>query len=374
MNSGSSGLRRLATRTVIVLVLLGGAAAVGLHFATKALKTQVQQALGADSEVGDMTVGWSAIEVRGVRIHAPQGWPASDTLRAQHIVVTPDLRSLLSAKIHISSITVDDAYLSVWRTREGRLRLLPSLLENKKPATAGASSSTAPTVQIGAIELRGGVVEFFDSSVSARTNPGPHKLRLEQLQVNVDDLQVPALAGRTGLKLDGIIKGVQRDGALSLHGWAELADKNSELTTKLHGIDLLVLQPYLIKASETGVKRGTLDLNLTSNVRANRLHAPGTVTLTGLELSPSSGTFATYMGVPRQAVVAALKNRNDQIAVSFTLEGNLDDPQFSLNDSFAKRVGTAAAETLGISIEGLTRNVGNAAEGLGNTVKKLFGK
>jgi hypothetical protein len=374
MNSSSGGLRRLATRTAIVLVILGGAAAVGLHFATKALKTQVQQALGADSEVGDIAVGWSAIEVRGVRIHAPQGWPAPDTLRAQRIVVTPDLRSLLSAKIHISSITVDDAYLSVWRTREGRLRLLPSLLENKKPATAGASSSTSPTVQIGAIELRGGVVEFFDSSVSARTNPGPHKLRLEQLQVSVDDLQVPALAGRTKLKLDGTIKGVQRDGALSLHGWAELADKNSELTTKLHGIDLLVLQPYLIKASETGVKRGTLDLNLTSNVRANRLHAPGTVTLTGLELAPSSGTFATFMGVPRQAVVAALKNRNDQIAVSFALEGNLDDPQFSLNDSFAKRVGTAAAETLGISIEGLTRNVGNAAEGLGNTVKKLFGK
>jgi hypothetical protein len=366
--------RRLATRTAIVLVILGGAAAVGLHFATKALKTQVQQALGADSEVGDIMVGWSTIEVRGVRIHAPQGWPAADTLRAQRIVVTPDLRSLLSAKIHVSSITVDDAYVSVWRTREGKLRLLPSLLENRKPAASGASSSSAPAVQIGSIELRGGVVEFFDASVSARANPGPHKLRLEQMQVNVDDLQIPALSGRTKLKLDGIIKGVQRDGALSLRGWAELADKNSELTTKLHGIDLLVLQPYLIKASETGVKRGTLDLDLTSNVRANRLHAPGTVTLTGLELSPSSGAFGTFMGVPRQAVVAALKNRNDQIAVSFALEGNLDDPQFSLNDSFAKRVGTAAAETLGISIEGLTRNVGTAAEGLGNTVKKLFGK
>jgi hypothetical protein len=368
----SSGFRRFAIGTTITLAVLAGGGIIGLHVATKALKNQVQQALGADSEVGDIAVGWSAIEVRDVRIHAPQGWPAADALRARRIVVTPDLRSLLSANIHVSSITVDDAYLSVWRTRDAHLRLLPSLLEAKTQTTAaGATSSgAAPAVQIGTVELRGGVVEFFDASVRQPA----HKLRLEQLHANVDDLHVPALSGRTKLMLDGVIKGVQRDGALSLRGWAELADRNSELSSKLRGVDLVALQPYLIKASETGVKRGTLDLDLNSAVRANRLHAPGIVTLTGLEMAPSSGAFGTFMGVPRQAVIAALKNRNDQIAVTFTLEGNLNDPQFSLNDSFAKRIGTAAAETLGISIEGLTRNVGNAAQGLSNTVKRLFGK
>ena len=35
-----------------------------------------------------------------------------------------------------------------------------------------------------------------------------------------------------------------------------------------------------------------------------------------------------------------------------------------MNDSFAKRVGASIADTLGIGLEGLTRNVGNAAQGL----------
>ncbi|MGE5651356.1 MAG: DUF748 domain-containing protein [Bacillota bacterium] len=355
-----------------VLIVLGAAAAGGLHMATKALKTQVEQALGADSEVGQIVVGWSTIEAHGVRIRAPKGWPAPDTLRAERVVVTPDLAGLFSAKVRVSRIAVDHAYLSVWRTRDGRVRLLPSLLE--KPRADGtqpaAASSPAPEVAIGSIELRDGVLEFFDASVRQPA----HKTRLDQLQVRVDDLRVPSLAGRTGLALDGTVKGVQRDGRVSIGGWAELADKNSEIATKLSGVDLGALQPYLIKASETGVRRGTLDLALQSTVRQNRLHAPGTVTLSGLELAPGNGAFGTFMGVPRQAVVAALKNRDGRIALHFTLDGNLNDPQFSLNDSFARRIGASVAETLGISIEGLTRGVGSAAQGLGGMVKKLFGK
>ncbi len=369
-------LQRALLVSGTVLIVLGASALAGLHVATKALKGQVEQALGADSEVGDIVVGWSTIEARDVRIRAPKGWPTPDTLRAERVVVTPDLAGLFSAKVRVSRIVVDRAYLSVWRTRDGKVRLLPSLLE--KPAAHGvqpaaapiAASTPGPEVGIGGIELRDGVLEFFDASV----RQPPHKTRLEQLQVRVNDLRVPSLAGRTSLALDGTVKGVQRDGRVSIGGWAELADKNSDIETKISGVDLVALQPYLIKASETGVKRGTLDLALHSTVRHNRLHAPGTVTLSGLELAPGNGAFGTFMGVPRQAVVAALKNRDGQIALRFTLEGNLNDPQFSLNDSFARRIGASVAETLGISIEGLTRGVGSAAQGLGGMVKKLFGK
>jgi hypothetical protein len=157
-------------------------------------------------------------------------------------------------------------------------------------------------------------------------------------------------------------------------GWAEIAQKNSDISLRLAGVDLVALQPYLIKAAETGVKRGSLDLSLKSTVHNNRLHAPGMITLNNLELAPTGSGFGTFMGIPRQSVVGALKNRNGQIAIHFTLDGNLDDPAFSLNESFARRVGASVAESLGISIEGLTRGIGGAAEGIGGAVKRLFGK
>jgi hypothetical protein len=227
-----------------------------------------------------------------------------------------------------------------------------------------------PAVTIGSIELHDSVLEFFDATVRQPA----HKVRLEQLEAKVSDLLVPSLAGRTHLQLDGVVKGMQRNGKLALNGWAEMADKNSEINSKLQGVDLVALQPYLVKAAETGVRHGTLDLNLKSTVHKNQLHAPGTLTLSDLELAPGGGAMSTFMGVPRQAVVASLKNRNGQIVVQFTLEGNLSDPQFSINESLSKRAGASIAETLGISIEGLTRGVGGAAEGFGGAVKRLFGK
>jgi uncharacterized protein YhdP len=360
-------LKRAAIVVVAVLGVTGAAVMVGLHFATKELKTRVEQALGAESEVAEIKVGLSSIELRGIRIRGPKGWPAEDALRAERIVITPDLAGLVSARLHVPKITVEQAYLSVLRTRDGRLRLLPSLLEKRGKATA--SDSGAPEVTIGSIELHDGTLEFFDATVRQPA----HKIRLEQLQASVDDLHVPDLKGRTAIDLNGVVKGVQRNGKLSIKGWAELATKNSEITTRLQGVDLVALQPYLIKASETGVKRGSLDLDLKSTVRNNRLHAPGTVTLKGLELAPSEGAMGTFMGVPRSLVISALKNRDDQIRVQFALEGNINDPQFSLNESFSKRMAASVAETLGISIEGLTRGVGNAAQGFGNAVKKLFG-
>ena len=365
-------MKRQVKRTLIIGIVLVGAiaaaAAIGLHLATRALKSQVEQALGPDSEVADITVGWSSIEARGVRIRAPKGWPAQDALRAERVVVTPDLLGLFSARLHVPRIMVDHPYVSVLRAHDGKLRMLPGLLD--RHADSGANDGTMPAFTIGTVELRHGVLDFFDASVRSPA----YRTRLEQVHARIDDLKFPSLTSRTGLQIDGVIKGARHNGRLAITGWAELANRNSEIATKLQGVDLGALQPYLIKASETGVRRGTLDLTLKSTVRGNHLRAPGTVTLSGLELASGGGPLATFMGVPRAAVLAALKNRKGQITVNFLLEGNLDDPHFSLNENFAQRIGAAVADALGISIEGLAHGVGGAVEGLGGVVKKLFGK
>jgi len=365
-----TGRKHWGLIVLTAFAVLAIAVIIGLHFATQALKGKVEQALGPDSEIGAITVGWTALEIDRLRIKGPPGWPAADALRAQRIVIVPDLIGLLSSKLRVHRITVEDGYISVLRARDGRLRLLPSLLETRAKGGAAQKGAAVPVVAIGTIELRDGVLEFFDATV----RQPPHKLRLEQLQAEVDNLHVPDLAGRTKIKINGVVKGVQRDGTLAIGGWAELADKNSELSTRLQRVDLKAFEPYLIKASETGVRRGTLDLDLKSTVRRNNLNAPGDLTLSGLELESSGGAFATFMGMPRNAIVSALKNSKDQIAVHFTLEGDLNDPHFSLNENLATRLGSGLAGTLGVSIEGLARGVGNAAHGVGSTVRKLFGK
>jgi len=357
-------LKRWALITLSAIALMVVVGAVGLHYAVRQLKSQVEQALGPESEIEAIALGWSAIEIRGVRIRAPKGWPAADALRARRIIIAPDLRALVSANVEVKHITVEEAYVSVLRARDGRLRVVPSLLEAK------GAKITAPPVSIRTIELRGGVLELFDATVRQPA----HKVRLQQLQATIEDLHVPDLAGRTHIRIDGVIPGAQHRGTLAIRGWTELSSKDSEIATTLRGVDLVAFEPYLVKASETGVRRGTLDLDLKSTVRRNVLKAPGTLTLTNLELASGGGVMNTFMGVPRDAVISVLRNRDGKIRIQFTLEGNLSDPKFSLNESFSRRMASSLGETLGVSVEGLARGVGNAARGVGDAVMKLFGQ
>lgn len=362
-------LRRILIVLAALIVLLGIGAAFGLHYAAGALRDKVREALGPDSEVADIRLGWSAVEVSGVRVPAPKDWPTGDALRAERIVVTPDLNALFSDRqVRINRIVVDQAYLSVFRTRDGRLRLLPGMLE-KAPQDAKDTPPAIP-VSIDGVELNDAALELYDASIAKPA----HKIRLEQMRARVGALRLPELGGRTSLDLQGVAKGVQRDGRFSISGWIELASKDSEIATKLQGVDLVGLQPYLIKASETGVKQGTLDLDLKSTVKQNRLHAPGLLTVSQLELAAGKGGMATFMGMPRAAVVGVMKDKNGKITVKFALEGRLDDPQFSLNETFMKRVGTAMAEGLGISLESVARSVGSATQSIGSSIGKLFGK
>ena len=343
----------------------------GLHFGAKGLRGRVELALGPEAEVGEIRLGFSAVEVVKLRLKAPAGWPAPDTLRAERIRIAPDVLALLSGKVGISSIVVEGAYVSALRAADGKLRVVPSLLEKegeKKEAGKG------PAVSIGAIELKDGVLEFYNAAI----RKPPHRIRIEQLQAKVTDLQLPGLAAKSDLHLEGILKGVRHDGKIRVDGWMTFANKDSDIRSTLQGIDLVAFQPYLIKASEGGVKKGTLDLDAHTTVKAGHLRGPGTLTLSGVELE-SGGTF---MGLPRAAVTSYL-SKQGKISIKFVLDGKVDDPNFRLNENFSTRIAASLGDSLGLSLEGLAKGAGSlgqksveagggAAEGVGKAVKGLF--
>ncbi len=366
--------RLLIIASLLAALVLGGLAA--LQFATRSLKTQVEQALGPQGEVRDIRVGLTGLEISDVRIRAVSGktprWPGEDELRARRILITPSLMDLLTARLVISSIRIEGAYISMLRGKNGQMQVLPSLLTRQsQPVTPSANGQAAgnsgPHIVIGQIILADGTIEFFDASVRAT----PVKLRLEKIEASIGKVQLPDLSGQTAIQINGLLKGNRQDGHIAIDGSIELASKESGLTTKLRGVDMTVLQPYLIQAAETGVRRGTLNLDLNSSVSEGKLRAPGTLTLSDLELSTDSGTF---MGVPRSAAIGLLKDKQGKISVRFVLEGDINDPRFSLNEQFATRLGTSLADTLGISVESLARGVGSVGGGTARSIGESLGK
>jgi hypothetical protein len=352
-----------------VLALLVAGGIVGLRVAVEALRDRVVDTLGPESEIAELRVGWSSVDIEGLRITGPRGWPASDALRAERVTIVPSWRGVLSGQLRVQSITVIEPYLSALRTRDGQLQVLPGLLAGQQGAEPPADSRS---MTIDRITLHDGVLELFDASVAQP----PLEIHLEQVEATVLDVVAPAFVGRSRFDLAALLEGSRQDGTLTILGWAEIASRDSSLKTTIRSADLLALQPYLIRAGERGVQKGTLDLDLQSEVSRNRLRAPGQLTISGLEFDSTSGVFGTFMGLPRDAVVGALKNQRDQIAVSFVLEGDLDDPQFTLNEAFATRLASALAETLGVSLGGLATGAGalgqKGVEAVGAAVQQIF--
>ena len=362
----------LTTIVLVVLAVLGG-----YRMGVQMLQDKVVGALGPGSHLTELKVNWFTIELLGVRIDAPKGWPASRTFEAERVTIVPDLRTLFTQRIRISSIVIEKPYLSVLRN-PGKLILIPSLTEREPKSRSNEESARA--VMISTIELKDGSLDLYDATVSRP----PLRTRMEEIAGVIRDVAAPA-ADKTSFDLAGIVKGVKRDGTAKVSGWVGPAARDSSSRIALESVDLVSLQPYLVKKTDARVAKGTLDLNLASEVRNNNLNGTGKIILNDLTFAPSSGLFDTFMGLPRNAVISFLKDNNNSIDVDFTLTGNTKNPNFSLNENLSTRIATAMAGQLGVSIINVAEGVGSlgrrgmegassVADGVGSAVKRLFGR
>ncbi|HPR54697.1 MAG TPA: DUF748 domain-containing protein [Deltaproteobacteria bacterium] len=364
---------RTALLVLILAVALTVCVAAGYRVAVHALKGKVEQALGPDSEVGAIHVGWSGVTVEGLRIKGKGQWPAGDTIRADRVDIVPSLLSLFSDRYRIRSITVSKPYLSVLKTRNGRVLVVPGLLKGEDGRKETEEPAGKQNLTIGRITLDDGEIEFFDASVA---NP-PLRIDIEKINATVEDLAIPALTGRSAFELSGVVKGADRDGRVVLSGWSEIATKDSSVRMQLLSVDLVKLQPYISKTGDTKVRKGILDLDIRSEVRDNRLKAPGRLVISNLELGPSKGLFGTFLGVPRDAVLTFMKGRDGRISLDFTLEGDLNNPRFTLHEAFSERIAASLAETLGVGVKGLAEGAGSlgqkGVDAAGEVVKGIGG-
>ncbi len=268
---------------------IGGVAAlavagiVAFGAAVSVLKGEIAEALGPHSETSAIHVGISGVVVEGLRIPAESHWPSEDALRAERVSIVPSLRSLVSGDPYrIFSVKVTRPYLSALRTRDGKL-LLPALPTDSSATEPDASGSLS--LRIGEIALEDAVFESFD----ARVATPPAKVRLEQVEASIHDVQIPAEGGRSRFELDGVVKGATHDGHMHLAGWIDLDTRDSPIVTELRFIDFVPFQHYLIQRGEAGIRAGRFDLGFRSEVSARLLKALGRIRLIGLELEPGDG-------------------------------------------------------------------------------------
>jgi hypothetical protein len=364
--------RRLAIIAGATIIVVAAAGLIARQVIVETLKSRVVAVLGPLGTADSIDVTLSEIRLRNVRLRGFAGWPAGDTLQAKSVVIVPELRQLLSHRVHIDSITVDDFYLSVLHSADGRVVMLPNLKDSLERARQSEDGNKPKTdVFIGRVDMRRGSLDFYDAALGKN----PPKVHLHDVQASVAPLHFPALAERTNLQFTGLLSGPAHTGTVDFAGWIVLSSKDSQTTTTLKGVDLVTLQSYLLKHTEADIGSGVIDMSLQATVRDYMLHAPGTMTLTGLTLkSDAGGALGTFMALPKQAVVAALKDHRGRINLQFSLDGNLHDPHFSLREDLATRLGAGLAKALGVSVQGVAEGAGETVKSIGETLRGIFGK
>ena len=357
-------------------LLLAGAAvaAVALGvviFAAHDAKHRILQALGPRATVGSISLNYPTVTLHDVHVGAsdtPGAWPAGEEFDAQEVAVDISAASLWAYRrgepLAISDVRVHDGTLVMLRTT-GHLTILPALRDTSRANAAALQASqavapgeTATALVIEHLRFDRMAVDLYDATV-----PGgkPQHLRFEQVQGTVADLALPKLAQPIALDLQGVLKGVERDGQVSLKGSLTPPAHDANLAVRLVGVDMVALQPYLLRLGERSVKHGRLDLSMDAGVANREVHAPGELAITGLEFGDAEG--GTFAGIGRRAVLATLK-RDGRIALKFTLEGRTDDPKFSLDESLTVRLAAGLGESLGVGVKGVVEDVGGLFKGL----------
>jgi hypothetical protein len=357
-------------------LLLAGAAVVAVLlgiviFAAHDAKHRILQALGPRATVGSISLNYPTVTLHDVHVaagDAPGAWPADQEFDAREVAVDIGAASLWAYRrgepLAIADVRVRDGTLVMLRT-PGHLTILPALRDTSRAKAAALQASqalapgeTATALLIEHMRFDRMAVDLYDA-----TAPGgkAHHLRFEQVQGTVADLALPRLARPIALDLQGILKGVERDGRVSLKGSVTPPAHDANLAVRLVGVDMVALQPYLLRLGERSVKHGRLDLSLDAGVANRVVRAPGELTITGLEFGGAEG--GTFTGVGRRAVLAALR-RDGRIALKFTLEGRTDDPKFSLDESLTLRLAAGLGGRLGTGVKDVVEGVGNAFKGL----------
>ncbi|MDR5780422.1 DUF748 domain-containing protein [Caballeronia sp. LZ065] len=372
-----TGARRGALWAVGIIVTLVVVAIGGWLFVVHQMKERILETLGPNGSVEEIDVEFGHVTLSRVRLRGPKDWPAADAMRAERIVLDVDMRSLITRPIHLRSVSVDNYYLSIVRSADGRVRILPGLKETARAADARPDSRQADERAqeekvIDRVSFERGSMEFFDSSVQ---NP-PYRVLIGDARATIDRLHLPALNERTDLSMSGSIKGPQHTGTVSWGGWMVIANKDSQTRATLRSVDVQTLDPYLLKkaGARAAVTGGTIDMNVDATVKDNRIHAPGSLVLNHLQISDSGNPLDTFLSIPTKAAIAALKDRKEQIKLDFVLDGDLRDPKFSLSESLSKKLTAGFAKALGVSVEGVAKGTGDTVRGIGNALKNLLGQ
>ncbi|OLU29855.1 DUF748 domain-containing protein [Pseudomonas sp. PA27(2017)] len=189
-------------------------------------------------------------------------------------------------------------------------------------ASADASADKPLAIRIGEVSLKDGSANFADFSLRPNFATAVQQLngRIGTLDSTANKAAPVNITGKVDRYAPVSIKG-------SLTPFDPL--QSLDIATQFRQVELTTLTPYSGKFAGYRIRKGRLNLDLHYRINDGKLNADNKVLVEQLQLGEKVDS-PDAVDLPIRLAVALLKDTQGRISLELPLQGNLNDPQFSV--------------------------------------------
>jgi hypothetical protein len=331
----------------ILAILFIGGYFVLTFYAVKFIQPRLQKVIGPGFTLEETKLRATYLSARGIRYEDPDS--KQRFLQIEEIRVYPSLLSLLKRSLHLKELTILRPSFFVYRSREGRMAgpwvTVKKENEGKEISEGKEEKSGKPIqFQIDRIRIQKGSVDFEDRKVGEP----PAEIKLRDMDFEIGNIGYPLTSVRSPVRLYTKMNGKGQEGRIDIEGWIDAKNMDTETSLKIRKMEVKTFEPYYRKRVTAEIESGAMDMDSKIAVKEGRIDAPGELNLINLHVKEGGGMV---LWIPAEGLVSLLEKKGHQIKVKFHVKGNMENPQFSLQETFLTQVAIALAQALGIPIK-----------------------
>jgi hypothetical protein len=360
---------------IIVILIIGGYLLLSFY-AVKFIQSRLQRVAGPGLTIAEINIKPTHLSIKGIQYEDP--FSKRRFFMIEEIRIHPDLFSFVKGTLEVRDCMVLQPSFFFFRSRDGSFTG-PWITPEKKGGEKGGADNQGRErrepfhIKIDKFRIQKGSVDFEDRKMGEP----PAQIQLRELDLELKNIQYPFISSHSPVELKGKIKGRKKDGDIYIKGWLDLKTIDMETSFRAEGIEIKIFEPYYRKRVSAEIESGSINMEAKIDLKDKVIDAPGQLELVGLHLKEGG----TFFWIPAKILVSFLKNNENRILIKFQVKGNLNDPQFNLQEALLTRIAVSMAEVLGIPIkvvgETLIKGTGKGAEGLFEglrSIEKLFDK
>jgi hypothetical protein len=330
----------------ILAVLLIGGYFILSFYAVKLIQPRLQKAMGPGFTIREVRLKATCLSAKGIQYE--DHLLKQRFLRIEEMKIYPSLLSLLKKSLHIRKVAILQPSFFYYRSQEGRLVGPWVKIEKEKEGKetfgeAEKGKGEPDQIRIDRMRIEKGSVDFEDRKVGEP----PAQIKLGEIDFEIGDIEYPVHSHRSPIRFKARTKGKGKEGSIDIKGWIDTETMDMETSLKIREIEVKTLEPYYRKRVTAEIESGTIDMDLKIAVREKRIDAPGEFDLINLYVKKGGGMV---FWVPAETWVSLLEKKGHRTKVRFHVKGNMENPQFNLQETILVQIAASLGQALGMPI------------------------